>query len=181
MFRSLLHRHRYRDRLERIVVLVASNGRDLVDHLHPAEDFSEDAVSSIQPAIVGQTDEELRAVIVEIARTRTVTRGFGHGNGSPLMGSVAQLRVQPIAGTSGSVSEPVRFFAQRITALNDKTWDDTVKGRAIVELHLDEVDEVLDVTRCGFGIEANLDLAELGRDRHTRVDFLEFHRHGVSM
>jgi len=177
-FDLFFNHHRHRDRFERIVVLVPRNRRDLVDHVHAAEDLSEDTVGTIQPAVVSQTNEKLRAVVVEIARAGAVSWRLGHGDGSSFVRVVAQLRVQPVTGTAGSVFEPVWFLAQRITSLNDEAGDDPVKGRAIIELHLHQVDEVLDVTRCGFRIKPKFDFAELGGDGDTWVDFLEFHRHG---
>lgn len=72
----------------------------------------------------------------------------------------------------------IRFFAQRIATLNDETRDDAVKGRAVIKPHLGEFEEIIQVARGVFGIKSNLDVAELGRDGDTRIDFLEFHRHG---
>ena len=43
--------------------------------------------------------------------------------------------------------ETVRFFAEGIAALNDESRHDPMKGRAVVKLHFNEIDEVLDMTR----------------------------------
>ena len=53
--------------------------------------------------------------------------------------------------------QAVRFFTERITALNDESRHDPVKGRTVVKLHFYEIDEVFDVTRSILRIEANLD------------------------
>ena len=65
---SLLHRHLHRDRLQGIIEFVARGGDDLVHDLHASENFAEDGVGSVQPAVVRDTDIELRAVIVEVAK-----------------------------------------------------------------------------------------------------------------
>ena len=88
--------------------------------------------------------------------------------------AVTQSGIEPEARSTGSMPQAVRFFTKRITALNDESRHDP-KGRAVVKLHFYEIDEVFDVTRSILRIEANLDLAELRRDRHTGIDFFEFH------
>src|SRR5215831_2230118 len=70
------------------------------------------------------------------------------------------------------------FFAQGIATLDDKTGDDSVKSRAIIKPHFGKLEEIIQMTRSVFGIKANFDLAEFGRDGDPRVDFLEFHSHG---
>jgi hypothetical protein len=76
------------------------------------------------------------------------------------------------------VPAAIRLFAQGVATLNDETGDDAVKGRAVIKSHLGQLEEIIQVTGSVFWVKANLDLAEFGRDGDTRVDFLEFHRHG---
>ena len=57
----LLHRHLHRNRLQRVVEFVAGGGNDLVYYFHASKDFAEDGVGSVQPAVVRDTDIELRA------------------------------------------------------------------------------------------------------------------------
>jgi hypothetical protein len=56
-----------------------------------------------------------------------------------------------------------------------------MKGRAIVELHLDEVDEVFDVARSVLRIKADLDLSKLCRNGHAGINFLKFDAHNLRM
>src|SRR4029453_18604382 len=94
-------------------------------------------------------------IVVEITRARAVARRLCHRDGSALVRAIAQFGIQPVTGTSRAVPEPIRFFAQRIAALNDEPRYDAVKRRAIVKLHLDEVDEVFNVTRRVLRVKAN--------------------------
>ena len=52
-----------------------------------------------------------------------------------------------------------------------------MEGGSIIEPHLGELEEVLDVTRCVVRVEPNLDLAERRRNGDARIDFLELHGH----
>jgi len=72
----------------------------------------------------------------------------------------------------------VGMFAQRIAALNDEPRHNSVEGRAVVESHLHQIDKVFNVARCRVWVEANLDLPEPRRDRHTGVLFLKLQCHG---
>ena len=64
LFDSQLHRNR----LQRIVVVAAGDGDDLVCNLHAPKDLAEDGLSSVQPAVIRDADIELRAVVVEVLR-----------------------------------------------------------------------------------------------------------------
>ena len=73
------------------------------------------------------------------------------------------------------------ILAQRIAALNDESWNNTMEGGSIVEPHLGELEKVFDVTRSVVRIEPNLDLAERRRDGDARIDFLKLHSHDANL
>src|SRR5574341_617592 len=175
---SFFYRHLHLDRFEGIVEFVARRGSNLVDHIQATKDFSEHAVAPVQSAVVRQANEKLRAVVVEIAGACTVPRRLRHGDRAAFVRSVARFWIQPVPRPAGPMPTTVWFLAQRVAALNDEAGYDAVKGRTVIKSHLGELEEVINMARGVFRVKANLDLAELSGDRDTRVDFLEFHRHG---
>jgi hypothetical protein len=177
----LLDRHGHRDWLQGIVGFVARGGDDLVHHLHTSEDFAEDGVGSVQPAVVVHADKELRAVIVGVPRAVAFPRYLRHADCAPLVRAIAGFGIQPVAGTAGSVQRAIGMLTQRIAALNDESWNDTMEGGPIIESHLDELDKVLDVTGRVVRVEANLDLTERRRNGDTRIDLLKLHGHGPNV
>ncbi len=56
----------------------------------------------------------------------------------------------------------------------------SMEGGSIIEPHLGELEEVLDVTRCVVRVEPNLDLAERRRNGDARIDFLKLHSHPIN-
>ena len=60
-----------------------------------------------------------------------------------------KLSLNAVAGASCSVSV-------RITALNHKTLDDTMKGQSVIELLVTELLEVLHCDRCNFRVKLSL-------------------------
>lgn len=173
----LLHRHRHRDRLQRVVGFVAGGGDDLVDDVHSPEDFAEDGVGSVQSAVVVHADKELRAVIIGVPRAVAFPWHLCHADRASFVRAIAGFWIQPVAGTAGPVQRAIGILTQRIAALDDKFRNDTVEGGSIIEPHLDELDKILDVTRSVVRVEANLDLAEWCCDRDARIDFLKLHGH----
>ena len=169
--------YRHGNRLEGIVEAVSGGGDDLVHHLHSPKDLAEDGVGSVQSAVVCDTDIKLGTIIVGVSRAVAFPWHFGHRNRPPFMRPIAGFRIQPVAGTARTVQGTVRVLAQGIAALNDESWNDSVEGGPIVEPHLGELEEVVDVARGVVRVEPNLDLAERRGDGGTRIYFLELHVH----
>ena len=176
-----LDRHLHLDRLQRIVEFVARGSDDLVYYVHAPKDFAEDGVGSVQPAVVIDTDIELRAVIVGVARAVALSWNLCHADRAPFMRSIAGFRIQPIAGTAGPVQRTVSSLAQWVAALDDESWNDAMEGGAIIESHFGELEKVLDVARRVVRVEPNLDLAERRRNGNARIYFLKLHSHAIKL
>ena len=112
-----LHRHSYRDRLQRIVEFVARSGDDLVYYFHASKDFAEDSVGSVQSAAVIDTDIELRAVIVGVSRAVAFARDFRHADRASFVRPIAGFRIEPIAGAARPLQGTVWIFTRRIAAV----------------------------------------------------------------
>lgn len=65
----------------------------------------------------------------------------------------------------------VWFFTEWVSALDDESWNDAVKGGAIVEPDLSKVEKVIYVARGYIGVKSNGDIAKFRRD----YDFGVFH------
>lgn len=179
--RLLFHRYGHGDRFQRVVGGVTRGGDDLIDDLDSAEDFPEDRVAPVESAIISYADEELGAVVVEVARAVTFARHLRHRDGPALVRAIAGFGRQKITGAAGSMQGAVGVLAERIAPLNQEARDHAVKGRAVEEAHLGQIDEVLDMARGIVGIEADLDLAELSDDRCARILLLKLHGHSGAM
>ncbi|SPP66036.1 hypothetical protein NITLEN_50076 [Nitrospira lenta] len=97
------------------------------------------------------------------------------------MWAVAWLGGQKVAGAAGAVRRPVGAFAEGVAALNEKAGDYAVEGGAVEETHFGQIDEILHMARGIVGIEADLDLAELGGDSCARILLLKLHSHRRAM
>lgn len=65
----------------------------------------------------------------------------------------------------------VRFFAQGISSLDQKAWNDAVKSRAIIKLYLGKIDKIFDMSRRSICQESDLNLPQLRRDRRLGILF----------
>ncbi|CUQ67812.1 protein of unknown function [Candidatus Nitrospira inopinata] len=179
--RLLLHLDRDPDRLQRVVPFVTRDGGDLIDDVEAPEDFPKDGIAPIKAVIVIQADEELRAVVVEVAGAVALAGHFGHGDGAALVGAVVRFGRKKIAGPSGAVQGSIRLFAERIAALEQKARYDAVERGAVEESQPGEIEKVFDVTRGVVGIEANGNLSKFCDDGEARIFFLELHRHSGTL
>ena len=96
----LFDRHGHGDWLQGIVAVVPDCGDDLVHDIHPSKDLAEDGVGPVQPAVIRNTDIKLGSAVVEISRAVALPWHLGHGEGAPLMRSIACFGIQPVARTA---------------------------------------------------------------------------------
>ena len=178
----LLHGHRHRDRIERVVPLVSRDTDNLIDNLDPTKDFSKHRIPPIQTAVLSHANKKLRAVVVEVARAVALTGHFRRGDRAALMGLIVRLGRKKVSRSARAVESAIGSFAQWIAPLNEEAGHHTMERGAVIELHLDEIDEVLHMARRRIGVEPNLDLTESRRDRDPGIFLskLECHRHECS-
>src|SRR5207244_5714169 len=90
-------------------------------------ELPERRVLMIKPAHIREADEKLTAGRIGIARAR-------HGKNTALMAAIIKFRFDFVARIAGSVATLLRrILCQRIAPLNHETFDNAVKGCAIVK------------------------------------------------
>src|SRR6266540_1968874 len=140
---------------------------DRVDDLHAADHPTERGVLTVQMAGRTEHDVELAARRIGIVLSR-------HPEQATVELAVVELgldRVPGAAGPHGRIvhRERLRF---RVAELDDEPRLDAVEALAVVEARPYQLDEVLDVLRCGVREEFQGDLASLleGDHRPRRFD-----------
>ena len=126
---------------------------DGVDDVLAFEDLAEYAVLAVEPVGDDVGDKELAAV--------GVGPGVGHGQHARLvvlLGQGAGFIVKFVARVA-------RARALRAAGLNHEVGDHAVKGQAIVEAVLGELDEVARGLGAVLGEQFNLDVTFVGLDR----------------
>jgi len=80
------------------------------------------------------------------------------------VGNSAELGLEAVAGPSAAMHGPVRALGARITALNDKARDDSMKNSAIVKIVSGKGYEIINVVWGGVREKPDVDLTQPGLD-----------------
>src|SRR5438477_2976362 len=109
--------------------------RNLVDHVEPLRDLSENGVDSVQVRLGGMTDEELAAA--------GVLAGVGHGQRPRhvLVDVLLSLALDGIARPPGA-DPPLPALRIGVASLNHEVGDHTAELGAVVESRVRELLEV---------------------------------------
>ena len=132
---------------------------DRIHHIHAVDDLPEGGVLAIEmlALVAAQADEELAS------RTIRIT-GSSHRKHALLVGTVVELGLQLMAGTTGARHACGALGSVRAAALNDEAWQDPMKTKTVVEALLAELEHVLNVVRCHVLPQLDGDGAMIGLD-----------------
>src|SRR6058998_3167888 len=145
--------------------------RNLVDHVEPLRDLSENGVDSVQVRLGGMTDEELAAA--------GVLSGVGHGQRPRhvLVDVLVGLALDGVAWPT-CADAPLPGLRIGVASLNHEVGDHAVELGAVVERRVRELLEIGDGARHFVGEQLHVDSALRGlenglfvRHHHSRERF----------
>ena len=156
--------------VERPILRVGFDGRDLIDHVHALEHLAEGRVLAVEELAVGVHDEELASGGVRRLRTR-------HGQHAALMREVVLDAVE-LELALDAVARAAHAGAVRAAALDHEAGNDPVEDQAVVEALVCQRDEVADALRRFLGIQLTDDLSAVfhgnGRNGICHLSYLPF-------
>ncbi len=133
------------DVAKRFVVIVDVRGRDFIYDVHSVDNSAESGVLSVEMGSVGMHNEELRSRAVG-------HHGTSHGNNSPL---VLQIVFKTVLGelSSNRIPGTARTVSFRVSALNHKALDNSVKTKSVVKAFLNERNKIVHGVRSDVRIK----------------------------
>ena len=145
-----------------VVPWVPRFGDDLIGYIHAFDDFAEGGVLTVEEGGFGDADKELTAAGITFGVA--FISESGGGDGAPLV-LIADFRGDGVTRAASAVGATiVGVFTFGIATLDHESWDDAVKGGAVVKSVFDEFFKVFAVFGAFDDIEFDHDDAIGGGD-----------------